>query len=196
MAESFTDVSNAPLFKQRHNEGFVPQKVEDFGDGGAFPEIHIAQFPLNMGRVVLGGGSKIVRQNQTVYSHYKHLVPKVLLSVKENVGDEKEEEELQREIEETTQQTKTSFEKILNLRFTTARQQYSSKFIKYKPSQQSASVAFNSGSKERIINILEMPADPLDPPKFMHKSLTKPSASASPPVPVMHSPPRPVTVKD
>lgn len=48
-----------------------------------------------------------MRQNQTVYSHYKHLIPKVLLSVKENVGDE-EEEELQREIEETTQETKAS----------------------------------------------------------------------------------------
>lgn len=41
-----------------------------------------------------------------------------------------------------------------------------------------------------------MPADPLDPPKFKHKRLPKPSASASPPVPIMHSPPRPVTVKD
>ena len=139
-----------------------------------------------------------MRQNRTVYSHYKHLIhliPKVPPSVKENVGDE-EEEELQREIEETTQETKASLEKILNLRFTTARQQHSSKFIKYKPSQQSASAAFSSGAKERIINILEMPADPLDPPKFKHKRLPKPSASASPPVPIMHSPPRPVTVKD
>ncbi|KAK7816195.1 snw/ski-interacting protein [Quercus suber] len=41
-----------------------------------------------------------------------------------------------------------------------------------------------------------MPADPLDPPKFKHKCLPKPSASASPPVPIMHSPPCPVTVKD
>lgn len=24
--------------------------VQDFGDGGAFPEIHVAQFPLEMGR--------------------------------------------------------------------------------------------------------------------------------------------------
>ena len=116
----------------------------------------------------------------------------MLLSVKENVGDDDEEEELQREIEET----KASLQKILNRRFTTARQRHSSKFIKYKPSQQSASAAFNSGAKERIINILEMLADPLDPPKFKHKRLPKPSASASPPVPIMHSPPRPVTIKD
>lgn len=24
--------------------------VQDFGDGGAFPEIHVAQYPLDMGR--------------------------------------------------------------------------------------------------------------------------------------------------
>jgi SNW domain-containing protein 1 len=28
----------------------VPYKVEDFGDGGAFPEIHVVQYPLDMGR--------------------------------------------------------------------------------------------------------------------------------------------------
>lgn len=33
---------------QRAN--FIPHKPEDFGDGGAFPEIHVAQYPLNMGR--------------------------------------------------------------------------------------------------------------------------------------------------
>ena len=41
-----------------------------------------------------------------------------------------------------------------------------------------------------------MPAYPLDPPKFKHKLLPNPSASASPLVPIMDSPPRPVTVKD
>ena len=28
--------------------GFVPRTVNDFGDGGAFPEIHVAQFPLGI----------------------------------------------------------------------------------------------------------------------------------------------------
>lgn len=40
----------------------------------------------------------------------------------------------------------------------------------------------------------DMPVDPLDPPKFRHKKV--PRASGSPPVPVMHSPPRPLSVKD
>lgn len=29
---------------------FVFISVQDFGDGGAFPEIHVAQYPLDMGR--------------------------------------------------------------------------------------------------------------------------------------------------
>ena len=26
------------------------QNLQDFGDGGAFPEIHVAQYPMNMGK--------------------------------------------------------------------------------------------------------------------------------------------------
>jgi len=33
-----------------HRKGFIPRALEDFGDGGAFPEIHVAQYPLDMGR--------------------------------------------------------------------------------------------------------------------------------------------------
>ncbi|KAF5800784.1 putative SKI-interacting protein, SKIP [Helianthus annuus] len=65
-----------------------------------------------------------------------------------------------------------------------------SKFLKYKPS----AASFNSASKERIIRMLEMPVDPLDPPKFKHKRIPKPNGS--PPVPLMHSPPQPLTVQD
>lgn len=38
----------APPYLQRSN--FVPYKIDDFGDGGAFPEIHVVQYPLDMGR--------------------------------------------------------------------------------------------------------------------------------------------------
>lgn len=232
------DHSNDPWFKQRYSAaeseksailkanpvppylkraGFKPSKLEDFGDGGAFPEIHIAQYPLDMGRKKdWKPGSKtlpvtvdehgnvrydaIVRQNENakkiVYSQHTDLIPKVVKD-----GEDEEEmdlDEKQKEIDETTQNTKAALEKIVNVRLSAAQpknvptQSSDSKFIKYKPSQQSA--AFNSGAKERIIRMVEMPVDPLEPPKFKHKRV--PKASGSPPVPVMHSPPRPVTVKD
>ncbi|XP_022754992.1 SNW/SKI-interacting protein-like [Durio zibethinus] len=236
---TYYDHANDPWFKERFSSseeeksaaikakpvppymkraGFVPRKVEDFGDGGAFPEIHIAQYPLDMGRVKgAKPGSKIlpvtvdaygnlaydaiVKQNENakkiVYSQHKDLIPKILRN-EEGGGDEGEEEERQNEIEETMQETKAALEKIVNVRLSAAQpknvpqQSSDSKYIKYKPSQQSA--AFNSGAKERIIRMVEMPVDPLEPPKFKHKRV--PKASGSPPVPVMHSPPRPVTVKD
>ncbi|KAI5324666.1 hypothetical protein L3X38_033739 [Prunus dulcis] len=236
---TYYDHSNDPWFKQRFSsaeeekssvikpnpvppylkrQGFVPRKVEDFGDGGAFPEIHIAQYPLGMGRdkstklgtkilpvTVDAHGNiaydAIVKQNENskkiVYSQHKDIVPKILKNEEEEEDDD-EEEELQKEIEETTAETKAALEKIVNVRLSAAqpknvpKQSSDSKFIKYKPSQKS--VAFNSGAKERIIRMVEMPVDPLEPPKFKHKRV--PRASGSPPVPVMHSPPRPVTVKD
>ncbi|KAG1366578.1 SNW/SKI-interacting protein A [Cocos nucifera] len=231
---SFYDHSKDPWFKERYSSssdpsqssvvkpnpvpsygkrsGFVPRKPEDFGDGGAFPEIHVAQYPLGMGRKDEKPGSKIlpltvdsqgnvafdaiVKQNENaskiVYSQHKDLVPKLVSE------EEKHEEELEKEIEETTERTKAALEKIVNVRLSAAQPKNvptpssESKFIKYKPSQQSA--AFNSGAKERIIRMVEMAVDPLEPPKFKHKRV--PKASGSPPVPVMHSPPRPVTVKD
>ena len=37
-----------PSYLQRTN--YLPLGPEDFGDGGAFPEIHVVQYPLNMGK--------------------------------------------------------------------------------------------------------------------------------------------------
>lgn len=207
--------NSVPLYLKR--DGFRPSKPEHFGDGGAFPEILYAQYPLDMGRkkdvvnaqktlpVTVDEHGRvtfdaIVKQNENsskiVYSQHRDLVPKILKNEEEE--EEEEPAEKQKEIEETTLETKMALEKIVNVRLSAAQpknvptQSSDSKFIKYKPSQQSS--AFNSGAKERIIRMVEMPVDPLDPPKFKHKRV--PKANGSPPVPVMHSPPRPVTVKD
>ncbi|EOY04857.1 Chromatin protein family [Theobroma cacao] len=125
----------------------------------------------------------------------KDLISKILRNEEE--GDD---EERQKEIEETMQETKAVLEKIVNVRVSAAqpknvtKQSSDSKYkyIKYKPSQRSD--AFNSGDKARIIRMVGMSVDPLERPKFKRKRV--PKASGSPPVPVMHSPPRPVTVKD
>lgn len=44
------------------------------------------------------------------------------------------------------------------------------------------------GMGERIVKMVEMPRDPLEPPKFSHKRM--PRAPPSPPAPRLHSPPR------
>ena len=39
----------APPYGLRANGQWIPRTPADFGDGGAFPEIHAAQYPLGMG---------------------------------------------------------------------------------------------------------------------------------------------------
>ena len=49
---------NIPPYGQREN--YIPRCREDYGDGGAFPEIHITQYPLDMGRSSLAGDTRVV----------------------------------------------------------------------------------------------------------------------------------------
>ncbi|KAL5976801.1 hypothetical protein ACLOJK_021135 [Asimina triloba] len=104
-----TVVKAKPVPPNRKWQGFVPWKPEDFGDGGAFPEIHIP-------------GTRL--------AWHKDLIPKII------------SEELELEIQETTESTKAALEKIVNVRLSAAQpknvptQSSGFKFIKYKPSQQ------------------------------------------------------------
>lgn len=41
---------NARIPPYGRRDGYIPREPEDYGDGGAFPEIHIKQYPLDMGR--------------------------------------------------------------------------------------------------------------------------------------------------
>jgi SNW domain-containing protein 1 len=96
------------------------------------------------------------------------------------------------------EKTKSALEKIVNLNIAAAqptnpggKQDLTSNFIRYTPSQQAG---HSTRPNQRIIRMTEMPTDPLEPPKFKHKKV--PRGPPSPPVPVMHSPPRKVTAKD
>eukprot|EP00850_Spirogloea_muscicola_P026556 SM008233S22593 [mRNA] locus=s8233:1:564:- [translate_table: standard] len=162
------------------------------GDGGG------KVLPVNVDAEGSVAYDAVVRLNEnaskTVFARHSDLVPKV--------GDGGDGLLLARpseeEVEETAARTKAALEKIVSAKLSAAQPKSlpgapgDPTFIKYTPSQQGA--AFNSGAKERVIRMVEMAVDPLEPPKFKHKRV--PRASGSPPVPVMHSPPRAVTVKD
>lgn len=45
---ALTIKASLPSYGQR--KGWQPTSQEHFGDGGAYPECHIAQYPLEMGR--------------------------------------------------------------------------------------------------------------------------------------------------
>lgn len=42
-------------------------------------------------------------------------------------------------------------------------------FYRYTPGQQGEN--FNAGAKQRIVRIVDMPVDPMEPPKFRHKKV-------------------------
>lgn len=44
-----SDLSRLPPAERKHKRLFVPRSLADFDDGGAFPEIHVAQYPRHMG---------------------------------------------------------------------------------------------------------------------------------------------------
>ena len=202
----------APPYGQR--KAWIPRVLQDFGDGGAYPEIHVAQYPLNLGRpehekkksnalaVQLDETGKvkydvIARQghgkDKIVYSKFTDLLPKEITN----------EEEVQKPDEdavmEATEKTRLALEKLTQSKVSAAmpvraaEKLAPAQYIRYTPSQQGD--AFNSGAKQRVIRMVEAQRDPMSPPRFkVNKKI--PRGPPSPPAPVMHSPTRKVTVKE
>eukprot|EP01114_Cavostelium_apophysatum_P013203 TRINITY_DN3138_c0_g1_i1.p1 TRINITY_DN3138_c0_g1~~TRINITY_DN3138_c0_g1_i1.p1 ORF type:complete len:559 (+),score=177.22 TRINITY_DN3138_c0_g1_i1:136-1812(+) len=189
-------------------KGFIPRSVEDFGDGGAFPEIHVAQYPLDMGRKDAASTQKSVPLTTDGEGRIKYeaiLNPgsdKQIMARHEDLSAKRfDEEELRRpdpeEEAEITARTKAAIEQVTSSKIAAAAPAAGGvggapTFIRYTPSQKGA--GFNSGTEQRIIRLSEAPVDPLEPPKFKLKKA--PRGPPSPPVPVMHSPPRKLTLKD
>ncbi|KAL2789650.1 SNW domain-containing protein 1 isoform 1 [Daubentonia madagascariensis] len=190
-----------------YRKGWIPRLLEDFGDGGAFPEIHVAQYPLDMGRkkkmsnalaiqVDPEGKIKydaIARQGQSkdkiIYSKYTDLVPKEVMNADDPDLQRPDEEA----IKEITEKTRVALEKSVSQKVAAAMPVRAAdklapaQYIRYTPSQQG--VAFNSGAKQRVIRMVEMQKDPMEPPRFkINKKI--PRGPPSPPAPVMHSPSR------
>merc|ERR1712226_43354 len=74
-----------------------------------------------------------------------------------------------------------------------AEKQAPAQYIRYTPSQQG--VAFAGGAKQRIIRMVEVQVDPMEPPRFRTNKKI-PRGPPSPPAPVMHSPTRKITQKE
>ncbi|KAG0239803.1 mRNA splicing protein [Mortierella sp. GBA43] len=209
-------VSRIPPYGQR--AGWKPRKPEDFGDGGAFPEIHIAQYPRDMGRkrkVATKAGSTIALQvdgqgnvaydaiakrghssKQIVQSQFKDLVP---MSERADVGDVSLSRPSEQEVQETADRTRAALEKISKSKIAASQPKNvvsnnksgGPTYIRYTAANQTASAA---GVQQRVIKMVDMPVDPMEPPKHQHKKV--PRAPGSPPPPVLHSPPRKVTAKE
>ncbi|EGD72218.1 SNW domain-containing protein 1 [Salpingoeca rosetta] len=205
--------SKIPPYGQRH--GWRPRKVEDFGDGGAFPEIPMAQYPLSMGlkrgqkqksstmTLQVGQDGKVKydalakqgrHKNEIVHTSHKNLMPADVTA-----DDDKRQGPSEEEIADTAKETWDALSKMVDGKVASARATHVQKserdptYIRYTPQQGGG--GHNSGAQQRIIRMMNEQVDPLEPPKFRTNQKI-PRGPPSPPAPVLHSPPRKVTAEE
>ncbi|KAI9222848.1 SKIP/SNW domain-containing protein [Blastocladiella britannica] len=199
-----------PPYGQR--QGFLPRTPADFGDGGAFPEIHVLQYPLAMGKDKTTTSTTVALQvdehgklrfdalarhghtaDTQVLSEYKDLVP---MDIPHDAHTQWAKPSAE-EVAETTDKTKRALELIIAGKVAATKPTDLLKkgtptapvVVKYTPTQHGG-----KAGTTRIISMVEMPVDPLEPARFGFKRL--PPGPPSPPPPVLHSPPRKLTKKE
>ncbi|KAJ4413648.1 mRNA splicing protein [Gnomoniopsis sp. IMI 355080] len=203
-----------PAYGQR--VGWRPRNPEDFGDGGAFPEIHIAQYPLDMGRkggsssksnalaLTVDEGGKVKydaiakqghAEGRIVQTSFKDLIP---LRQRADAGEINLERPSQAEVAATAERTKAALEKLVSGALVSQKPKNINTggkkdptFVRYTPANQ---MGDNSKKQDRIMKIVERQRDPMEPPKFRIKKI--PRGPPSPPPPVLRSPPRKLTAQD
>lgn len=195
-------------------QGWRPRAPEDFGEGGAFPEVHVAQYPLDMGckgtartsnalamRVDAEGRTKydeIARrghsESRIVQASFKDLIP---LRQRADAGELDLARPTQEEVEKTKERTAQALALLVqgqtaaqNPKNVKGRSKDEPTFVRYTPTAQMG----EGQGKTRILKIQQRQLDPMEPPKFKHKKI--PRGPPSPPPPVLHSPPRKLTAED
>lgn len=206
--------SGPPPYGQRSS--WRPRNAEDFGDGGAFPEVPVAQYPLDMGRkggsaasssnalaIQVSGDGKvkydaIARRGhddkRIIHASFKDLIPLRQRADAGEINLEKPSEEEVQAAKERTQKALSGLvagalaaQKPKNIKGTTRPEPT---FVRYTPANQMG----DQKKGDRIMKIVQRQQDPMEPPK--HKIKKVPRGPPSPPPPVMHSPPRKLTAED
>ncbi|KAH8908424.1 hypothetical protein BR93DRAFT_910110 [Coniochaeta sp. PMI_546] len=201
-----------PPYGQR--AGWRPRGPEDFGDGGAFPEIPVAQYPLDMGKKTATANNALAIQvdaegkvkfdaiarqghsdSRIIHASFKDLIP---LRQRADAGELSLDRPSQEEVQATAQRTQEALAKLVSGAVASQKPKNVNvsgrrdpTFVRYTPSNQ---MGDNSKKQDRIMKIVEKQRDPMEPPKFKHKKI--PRGPPSPPPPVMHSPPRKLTAED
>ncbi|KAF6226050.1 hypothetical protein HO173_012540 [Letharia columbiana] len=194
--------------------GWRPRSAEDYGDGGAFPEIPVAQYPLDMGKKPSSSSNALAVQvdaegkvkydaiarqghndKRIVHTSFQDLIP---LRQRADVGEISLDRPSEEEIAAQTEKTKDALAKLVsgavaaqkpkNVKGITRNDPT---YVRYTPANQMGDV---TRKNDRIMKIVERQQDPMEPPKFKHKKI--PRGPPSPPPPVMHSPPRKLTAED
>ncbi|KAG2146852.1 SKIP/SNW domain-containing protein [Suillus bovinus] len=203
-----------PPYGQR--VGWKPVKSEDFGDGGSYPECHVAQYPLDLGRKKTAAGNTLAlqvdsegnvrydviahqgqRSGKYIQSQFKDLVP---IAHRKDLTDEQRtmERPSEEEVQATADKTRAALEQLVSGKIKAAQPKHvpdaqgKTTYIRYTPGQQNG--GDNGALKQRIIKMSEVVEDPMEPPRFKHKKI--PRGPPSPPPPVLRSPPRKATAAE
>jgi len=204
--------SGPPPYGSR--SGWRPRGQEDFGDGGAFPEIPVAQYPLDMGRKSQSGSTALAVQvnaegkvkydaiarqghsdNRIVHASFKDLIP---LRQRADAGEINLDRPSEEEVAASTEKTKNALAALVSGAVAAQKPKNVNvgarkdpTYVRYTPANQ---MGDTTRKNDRIMKIVERQQDPMEPPKFKHKKI--PRGPPSPPPPVMHSPPRKLTAED
>lgn len=204
--------SGPPPYGKR--AGWRPRAPEDFGDGGAFPEIPVAQYPLDMGKADKSAGKTLAVQvdaegkvkydaiarqghneKRIVHASFKDLIP---LRQRADAGEITLERPSEEEVAATTERTKNALAILVGGALASQKpknvnvgRRADPTYARYTPTNQ---MGDNSKKNDRVIKIVPRQQDPMEPPKFKHKKI--PKGSGSPPAPIMHSPARKVTAEE
>ena len=218
------ELSRLPPAERKKKRLFVPRSLKDFDDGGAFPEIHVAQYPRHMGNPHLKSKNKstsraivnvevdkngevsydaIVKggtnSGKTVYSRYEHL--KGGEAKPEDVALPTAQEEA-----ETANRTQLALQKLLADKTALDKPSGSaivnantSKNIEEKTqfikyTPRPDAPGYNPAAAQRVIQMVPAQVDPMMPPKHKHKKQVR--GPAEDPVPVLHAPPTKLSKKE
>uniref|UniRef100_A0AC35UGB0 SKIP_SNW domain-containing protein n=1 Tax=Rhabditophanes sp. KR3021 TaxID=114890 RepID=A0AC35UGB0_9BILA len=202
-------------YGQRKN--MVPRSQEDFGDGGAFPECLIPQFPRGMGKDEVIGqqpskqlalqtdeNGKVGYDAIARLGHAKNKIIHTRVGATKSKHFSPEDEDVQKpsteEMEETIEKTRKMIEKITQSKISSAlpvkhaERPNEASYIRYTPSSQQKAIT-GQAPQQKIIKIVEEQKDPMAPPAFKINQ-KMPRGPPSPPAPVLHSPTRKPTAKE
>lgn len=193
--------------------GWRPRAQKDFADGGAYPEVPVAQYPFTEAtksgssnalqvRVNAEGGvdyGQIARrghsENRIIHTSFQDLIP---LRQKAAAGDISLERPSEEDVEETRKKTALALERLVSGAVAAQKPKSSVRtsraaptYVKYTPADQ---MGESHAGRERLIKIVDRQQDPFEPPKHKHKKI--PRGPSSPPAPSLRSPPRKLTAAD
>ena len=168
-----------PPYGQR--SGWRPRSQEDFGDGGAFPEIPVAQYPLEMGKKGSTSNALAIQvdaegkvkydaiakqghaEGRIVQSSFKDLIP---LRQRADAGEIDLSRPDAEKVAETTEKTKNALAALVSGAVAAQKpknvniSERKTTFVRYQPANQ---MGDNSQKQDRIMKIVERQRDPMEP---------------------------------